>query len=147
MLAGAQATSQGGRHRVLLAFAENGAVIDVLDLRAPAGESESRALAGLSVRVRDALADHGVQRLGLWSYEGSPRGVAVTAARTPMRAEAVVLAVAGELGIEVVEISPTSLRKKGGHTSNDAAASATAAAFTGTWPPAAERAAAAAAVL
>lgn len=122
-------------------------MVDVLDLRAPANESEPRALAGLSVRVRDALADRGVQRLGLWSYEGSPRGVAVTTARTPMRAEAVVLAVAGELGIEVVEISPTSVRKKGDHASNEAAATATAAALTGAWPPAVERAAAAAALL
>jgi hypothetical protein len=147
MLAGAQATSQSGRHRVVLALVDEDTVAKVLDLRAPADEPESRALAGLWVRVRDALADHQVQRVGLWGYEGSPPGVAVTTARAPMRAEAVVLAVAGELGIPVAEHSPTSLRRTGGYATNDEAATATATSIAGSWPPAAARAVAAAALL
>ena len=133
---------------MVLAFAENQAVIDVLDFRAPASESEPRALAGLWVRVHDALANRSVERLGLWLYEGPPgRGVAVTTARTPMRAEAVVLGVAGELGVEVVEFSPTSVRRLGQHKSNDAAATAIAADLDGNWSAEAARAVAAIALL
>jgi hypothetical protein len=123
---------------------EEGEVIEVLSLPTPKGISEGDALNSLRVRVRDALDARAVVTLALWLYEGSPRGISVTKARPVLRAEGAVLSAAGDLGLPVIEISPTSRRKSEGHRKNEDLVAARISNVGGTWDADADRAVAAA---
>lgn len=112
MVAGCQVTTKNGAYFVVIALREGDTVTDVLEWPGPRGETEADALAGLRVRVRDVLRDRKVSRLALWQYEGGQHAT-IKVARPAIRAEGVVLAAAGQVpGVEVVEVSPASERKK-----------------------------------
>lgn len=134
---------QGGSYRVAFAMRDGDEIVHTAILNAPSAETESDALAGLRVRACDLLRDRGVTRMALWSYEGSPRGIRVTAARPVMRAEGVVIACAGEIGVDALEISASSERQRGGHRTNDELVATRVGNLRGSWEPDAVRAVAA----
>src|SRR5690349_19835177 len=104
MVAGCHITTRSGAYLAVLVLVDGGRIVDVVDLAAPGGDAEPDALEQLRVRVRDVFRDHGVDRMALWRYEGSPGGVSINSARPIVRAEGIVLAGAGEAGVNVVEI-------------------------------------------
>ena len=122
-----------GGYAVRMALREGGTVTRVVKLNAPPGEDEHTNLAGLLLRVRDALRDSGASSFALWRYEASYRGVKWEIARPALRAEGVVLAAAAEVGVAVREISPASEQKSSPHRSIDALAAARASTLTGSW--------------
>jgi hypothetical protein len=132
-----------GSHVVRLAVRDGNAIVGLEDLAAQLTENEAHGLASLRVRVRDFLKNEGVTTVALWFYEGSPGGVSLKTARPIVRAEGVVVAAAGELGIDVVEISAASERKRGGYKKNDDLVSALNSGLSGTWEEDARRAVAA----
>jgi hypothetical protein len=142
MVAGCEVTVKDGAYVVVLALREGSTIVEVVPLSAPSAESEADSLAGLRVRVRDALKDHAVLRVALWRYEGTPGGVRMNSARPIVRAEGVVLAAAGEVGIELVEVSPASERGKR-KAKNDEVVAELIAGIAGSWRANAGRAVAA----
>lgn len=135
MRAGAQATVQGGRHRVFVALVDAGALVATADLRGSADQDEAGQLADLHLRISDLLRDQEAQTLGVWAFEGSFRGLGTLVSTGPkLHAEGVVLAAAGELGVMVTTISPSSVRAAQGVRKNAEAAKGASSAVSGAWP-------------
>jgi hypothetical protein len=143
MVAGCQATAKAGKYAVYLVLLDGSEITDTCELLAPKSTTEADSLSGLRSRVFDFLRDRGVDQLALWRYEAAPGGASINAARPVIRAEGAILAAAGELGIEVVEVAPSSERKKEG-VKNDELVALRVAMLTGSWKNEARRAAAAA---
>jgi hypothetical protein len=143
MVAGCQATAKAGKYCVHLALKDGEEITETCELAAPKSETEADSLSGLRSRVFDFLRDREAERLALWRYEAAPASASINAARPVIRAEGAILAAAGELGIEVVEVAPSSERKKHG-VKNEELVDLRVASLAGSWKNEARRAAAAA---
>jgi hypothetical protein len=140
MVAGCEVTVREHRHVVQIALRDGSSIVDVVVLSAPKSESESDSLAGLRVRACDVFRDRDVTQVAIWRYEGSHLGVKINTARPIMRAEGVLLAAAGEVGVPVREVSASSERGKG---KNEELVTARVSGLGGSWTQDARRAVAA----
>ena len=143
MVAGCHITTHDGAYLVFVALRDADEIVRVAELPAPRAESEMSQLAGLRMRISDVLQGQQIQRLALWRYDGAQHAT-INAARPVIRAEGVVLGAAGDLGVDVVQVSPNSERSKAGVKTEELLASLTGS-LRGDWKSDARRAVAASA--
>lgn len=112
---------------------------------APAGDSESGQLADLYVRAHEVLRPHDTGIVVIWPPDPPPGGgIKLKPTLATGRAEGVVLAAAGDLGIASDAVSGATVRAAGGGSTDEAVTQLCASVKDAPTDPAVRRAIAAA---
>jgi hypothetical protein len=106
VVGGVHARQDDERFFVAMAVIDDDRVLGHSVVPAAAGEPESRRLRELQVRAHELLRSTSAEALVVWQVDPPPkgRGIRLLPALTVGRAEGAVLAAAGELGIETIDV-------------------------------------------